>query len=147
MDDQAHPLLVAAFFCEQVLQERDGVLSAVRIIDTYIHKFPASAPEEGRSAAIQPNLVIILKSGDFEGRGAVTVAIRTPGGERREVPQAFPVFLEGGHNGANIIVRLQVETDVPGLYWFDVSWEEKVLISTPLQVKHESMQPKTGPDN
>jgi hypothetical protein len=38
------PHLVAAVLCEKVLQEADGVLSAIRIVDKVIFEVPKGAP-------------------------------------------------------------------------------------------------------
>lgn len=54
-----HIISAGAFLCEKLLHERDGILSAIRIVDVFY--VPPNLPEE-RVAIVQANCVLILKA-------------------------------------------------------------------------------------
>jgi len=66
------PFLQIAVFCEKVLDEKDGVVSAIRIIERL--KFSASgegAPEKMPPMNIPIVLLVRFKSGDVSGEHEV----------------------------------------------------------------------------
>ena len=80
------PYLTQASFCERVLNEQDGVISAIRIIDTYrielkVSKEILDDPALRKSALHSLYLLITIKSGDFKGKG--NVSVRESEGKRR----------------------------------------------------------------
>jgi hypothetical protein len=141
MEPDTKPLVTAALVCEKVLQEKDGVLSAVRIVDTYIQRLPKEAPEVIASI-ITPTLLVSLKSGDFEGKGVLKVSIQTPSGKINPMPQDFPLLFKGGHHGQNVIVNIGVESKMEGVYWFLIDWNGELLARTPLKlIREEAPEP------
>ena len=54
--ESSGPYLAAAVLCEKVLQEKDGVLSAIRLVDRFIITASGTQPP-GRK---QPRLLILL---------------------------------------------------------------------------------------
>lgn len=62
------PYVQVAAFCEQVLQERDGVYSLIRIIDTVTqHSMGPDAPEQMPPITSNLKLVLMLKPGRAPG--------------------------------------------------------------------------------
>jgi len=48
----AHPYLAAALMCERVLEEKDQVLSIIRVVDIfYVQPFPRDLPKEAQAVA------------------------------------------------------------------------------------------------
>jgi len=143
------PHLVAAVFCDQVLDEKDNVLSAIRIHDrfelTRIRAQPGDEiplPAKGRLGppVITFTLLVILKSGDFKGRGKIGIVPSTPSGKilaRQDVELEFL----GGEYGANAIVRGGLPPNEEGIYWFDVYFEDRLLTSSPLRVRFAESDP------
>lgn len=133
------PFLQAALFCEKVLQEKDNVVSAIRIVDRLISSaVGVDAPE--RMPPIQWNITmfIALKSGFAKGSFNVRVTGTTPSG--RPMPSAsLPVLLEGDDRGANIIGNMTINFQEEGLYWFDVYFEGRQLTRMPLRVVYQRM--------
>jgi hypothetical protein len=74
------PYLTAAFLCEKVLREADGVLSAVRIVDRWNINGPT---ETLTPAVIQASLVLMFKSGIYRGSAQLTIT-RSPHSRTRE---------------------------------------------------------------
>lgn len=136
------PHLVAALFCDQVLDEKDNVLSAIRIHDrfevTHIKAEPGEKiplPAKGRlgPSIVTFTLLVILRSGDYKGRGRIGIVPVTPSGKilaRQDVELEFL----GGEAGANAIIRGGLPPNEDGIYWFDVYFEDRLLTSSPLRV-------------
>lgn len=111
------PLIAAAMICERVIEEKEGVLSAIRIVDTItIPKIPWP---------VTLSVLVSLKSGAARGKHTLKLVLRTPSGkEPKEVPQ-FPLFFEGEERGTNVVVNFVLQASEEGLYWFDVLIDEK----------------------
>lgn len=64
----AKPLLAAAVTCERVLREVDGVLTPVRLVDT----FTIAAPEDVQQLAANMCILVIFRSGEAAGSYSVS---------------------------------------------------------------------------
>src|SRR6476661_6453845 len=96
------PWVQAAMLCEKVLEEKDGAMSAVRIIDRVTRYVTGpDAPEEMEPFTYDMTLLIMLKAGDAFGGGNISVQLESPDGITRPGP-ALSVLFEGGERGANI---------------------------------------------
>lgn len=132
------PFVNVAAFCERVLQEKDGVLSAVRIIDQI--NVQAEGPEAPDALppgqVIQVTLLLVLKAGEARGNQTVQVILEQPDGSRREGPELSVNFAPGPAGGANLIVPMAIEVESAGLYWADVEVNTRLIARTPLQVNY-----------
>ena len=136
------PLVAAATICEKVLQEKDGVLSAIRIVDTFYAVTPQSNLPEDVKAGTQVTALISLKSGDITGSQEVQLVARKPSGEVKEVGK-WPVIFKGGEHGANFTINMMISATDFGLWWFDVIWQGEVLTSIPLKlVQQQTAEPQ-----
>lgn len=125
------PLLTAAFTCERVLHEVDGVLTAVRIVDSYtITGTPAAA-----RTLVRPWMVIIFKSGDARGTYAVSFAVRRASGQVSALGTPIPIELKGGAHGATLSIELVIEVEEDGVYWVDVLLDGERVTSMPLTLR------------
>jgi hypothetical protein len=140
------PFLLAAVICEKVLQEVDGVASAIRIIDRHIVTPAPGQPASSKMPLIQLNytLFVNLKSGSKRGRFTVKLVFRGPSGLKLQ-EAGLPILLEGEERGANVIVPFYLQLDQEGLYWFDVYFEDTVLTSVPLRVMYQATTLTTPP--
>ena len=68
------PFVQAAVICENVLQDKDGVISAIRIVDRFIVQTPPGAPPDARGA-IQFKVLLSLKSGAVKGKSKVVFQV------------------------------------------------------------------------
>jgi hypothetical protein len=133
--DKPKPILAVATICEKVLQEVDGTLSAVRIVDTVVLE------PIGKSAPTVPFIVslsalISLKAGEAKGDYRVKVVPRTPSGNSLS-PFETTVSLTGGESGANVVFNFVLNAKEDGLYWFDVYVEEVLFSRMPLKIQHK----------
>jgi hypothetical protein len=112
------PYLVAACFCDKVLQEADGVLSLIRVVDRWnvVGTTPAMSP-----SFVQGTLVILFKSGTVRGSGQITITPSTPNGAQM-TPIIAPVLFEGDdERGTGVALPLSFPVKEPGLYWFEIA--------------------------
>ena len=134
------PLVAAACFCEQILQEPDGVISAIRIVDTYIlPPLPAGivVPPGAPRGSIRVRGLISLKSGDVVGTGRVGLVMHKTTGEAVTLsPEGgWPAMMQGGEHGFNVKLDFVLGVMNFGLIWFDVTWNDELLTQIPLRLK------------
>ena len=141
------PFVQAAFLCERVLQEQDGVISIIRIVDrftTIVHG--PQAPESMPSLPLNATLFICLKSGFVRGRHDIEVEIFGPSGQ--PVPPgklSVPTLFEGdADRGVNLILPFGFMPKEEGLYWFDIRFEKRTLTRVPLRLVFQPL-PTSGP--
>lgn len=127
------PLVAVACLCEKVLREEDGVLSAIRVVDTYF--IPQTAPA---GAAVSLTALICLKSGDVEGKSEISFRLTAPDGKEVGAPPTYPILLEGREHGANLIVQLGLPAANLGHYMLDVLWNGEPLVGIPFKLVQQT---------
>jgi len=133
------PYLNFAVICEKVLQEADGVLSFIRIVDhlTVTMTIPAEAdvPQEGvpPEPPVVVTFVLGLKSASDIGPVPVKVRIETPSGlTLPEFETSQPVGAED--RGINIVLPMQFPAQDEGVYWFAVEVSGTLVTRVPLRI-------------
>ena len=128
------PYLSVAAFCEQVIEDKSGVLSLIRIVDRldFIIQGP-NAPEEMPVSNLNLTLVLTLKSGDARGSHEVKIVPELPSGETLS-PSILSVHLEGGNRGADLISKFDMPLAMPGVYWFKIYIDGEFLTQTPIEI-------------
>jgi len=133
------PYLVAAVLCERVIQENDGVLTFIRIID----KITATAagpspvvPDRMPPVPVNLTLAIVLRPGEARGRHRVTVRPEAPSGQRLPEVELPVTFAGSADTGANLLVNLNMIAQEEGLYWFDTLLNDDLLTRTPLRIEY-----------
>lgn len=125
------PFLTAALICDRVLQESDGTLSVIRLIDEI-------TLADGAATALDVALLVCLKGGAPGATHQVRVVARLPeGGGAHEVGShslELGSLQPDGVPGANLVVQLKLALERAGVYWFDVEMDGRRLTATPLQV-------------
>jgi hypothetical protein len=147
------PFVAVACFCEQVLEEKeDGVLSAIRIVDTYIIP-PLPAGVEVAPDA-QPQVILVrglisLKSGDVIGTGKVGLVMHKVNGETVQLSpeDGWPAVMEGGEHGFNAKINFGLGVKNLGLLWFDVTWNGELLTRIPLKLQQGGLLDETKAPN
>jgi hypothetical protein len=143
------PYLAAAFFCEKVLREQDGVLTAVRIVDRWNVAGPT---QEMVPTVIQAFLVILFKSGIHRGQAQVTITPISPSNVRMQ-PIMLPVLFEGeDERGAGTIIPMGFPVQESGTYWFEVALSvpssgAQVVTAIPMRVAYLQIGPMGPPAN
>ena len=137
------PHLTMATFCERVLTEQDGVLTAVRLIDTLNVQVLDSDLAKGAKERV--TLLVGLRSGQFKGTGTLKLVVVNPDGKPSKNASTTPVELLGGQHGANIIVSLAINVSKSGVYWYEIYFNDKLLTRTPLSVSVIEKQSELPP--
>ena len=128
------PHLAIAAFCEQVIEDKSGVLSLIRIVDRMqVTAQGADIPKEMPAANLNWNLVITLKSGEARGSHPVKIVPVLPSGETK-APFTYSAYLEGANRGQHIITRVQMELPMPGIYWFKIYVDDELMTQIPVEV-------------
>jgi hypothetical protein len=137
--EEERPLVLAAFLCEKLLQENDGSFSAIRIVDRYtVHKPPEYSTRKLPPHQATITMFLMIRAGKVRGKHDFRVVTRPPAGTEYMDPTAsFSIECVNDHEGLNIIfnMNLQFKEERPGLYWFDVIFDNRVVItSVPLTI-------------
>ncbi len=142
------PHVALAIICERALEEKDGVLSIIRIVDRLVidtrgPSVPTSMPQVNYSFT----LVINIKPDLARGRDTITVRPETPSGLRRDAI-SFPALFEGGERAVQFVLELTFAFDEEGLYWFDIllgpEEARQVLTRVPFRVVYQPMTVGVG---
>jgi hypothetical protein len=133
------PYLVTAAFCERAIQERDGVLSLIRIVDKITNTIAGprpAVPDRMPPVSVNLTLVVIMKPGEARGRFTVKVRPEAPSGQR--LPDVeLPVSFAGAPDaGANLLFGVNMIAGEEGVYWFDVLLDDELLTRTPLRIEY-----------
>ena len=133
---QKGPHLAIAVFCENVLEDKNGVLSIIRIIDRINLSAGVEAPEEMPTFPLNLKAVVSVKSGFLKGKYLIRVKAIAPSGNELPVVD-LPVLLEGDDRGTNLVLNISILVKEEGLYWFDVLIEELLLTRMPLRILYQ----------
>jgi hypothetical protein len=145
--DWRGPYVGAATFCEKVLHDNDGVLSAIRLVDRLtVSAQGFDLPAEMPPTATNLYLLVMLKSA--EARGSYTLKIRpeAPSGEQLASVETA-VHLEGDDRGINLVTDMRgFVVNQAGLWWFDVIFgdNETLLSRVPLRVIYQPTRLAAG---
>lgn len=141
------PYLVAASFCDKVLQEADGVLSLIRLVDRWNIVGPTATMSP---TVIQGTLVVLFKSGIARTSAQLTVTPISPGNARLQ-PIVAPLLFEGDdERGAGIVLPIGFPVQEPGLYWFEVALavtggEPEIMTFIPMRIVYLQTGSMTPP--
>ena len=143
---ESGPFLQTACLCEKVLEEKDGVKSAIRIIDRLNHTVIAPAPpEEMEPFDYTMTLLVKLKAGAARGTFPLTIRLSKPSGESPP-PITNDLYFEGEDDrGVDVAAMMTITFSQPGLYWFDISLADVRLTRIPFRLIY-SRQPIPGGD-
>lgn len=141
------PWLASAFICERVLDEKDGVLSFVRVVDRVVQQaIGPEVPVDMPPIQLRDmKLVITLKPGGARGRHALKVRPEAPSGQNLPLLE-IPVLLEGEDHGVNLVLNLDLVLEQEGLYWFDILLDDgpAVLTRVPLRAVYAPQRQTTA---
>lgn len=135
------PWVMAAFVCEKVLQEGDGVLSFIRVVDRFTSPRPTA---QIQPQVIQVMLVIAFKAGGLP-TGTYNITIRLYKPSAPSTPASVisrEAFIEAGEDrGINLVSPLVLLADEEGVFWIEVLFQEAVITRAPLRVIFATVPP------
>jgi hypothetical protein len=117
------PYLAAAFLCEKVLNEKDDVLTAVRIVDTFHVSIPPNLPQDTKPAIQMMGLLSFKKasSGTDAEKHEVRLKLCSPSGKAQALPTHEFHFKPEELSGYNMILTFNLGVAEFGLFWLEVS--------------------------
>jgi len=116
------PYLSAAFLCEKVLQEKDEVLTAVRIVDTFYVSIPKNVPADA-APAIQITALLAFKKatpGTGGEKHQALLRLRSPSGQVRELTTFDVIFKPEELSGWNAVINMGFGVKEFGQFFLDV---------------------------
>lgn len=132
------PFVTMAVFCEKVLQEKDGVLSLIRVIDQLnLHVEGPDAPDEIPPGIAQTTLVVSLRAGEARGSQRLKIRVERPDGTARDSREISVRFTGVGGGGANLILPMEIEVVSAGLYWADILVNDRLVSRVALQINYD----------
>jgi hypothetical protein len=137
------PHLQIALFCEKVLEEGDGTLSLIRVIDRITQTASGPDAPEQMPPFLTENLtlVIALKGGRARGRHAIKIRPETPTGMHLPTLEQG-IQIQPGNAGVNLIMPLTLPVSEEGVIWFDIflagppPQEDVLLTRAPLEIQY-----------
>ena len=136
----AGPHLSAAFLCEKVLTERDGVYSIIRMVDRFTLPVFKNVPPGVQipPPVVQGTLVVAVKGGGLPaGKYTIKAVGQKPDGGFLPEGNAQVFFPGGEDNGIFIAFPIGLAMPDEGLYWFDIYFEGVQLTRVPMRVLHQ----------
>jgi hypothetical protein len=139
------PYITAALLCEKVLQEKDNVLSVIRIVDRIVHMVGgAGAPDIMPPVRVDLKTLIMFKSGSERGRRNVEIRPVLPSGRLLQAV-SLPVLFEGDDDrGVNVVVNTVFDATEEGVYWFVISLDTEEVTRIPLRIVYQRVSMSTS---
>lgn len=130
------PFLAAALICEKVLEETDGVKSAIRIFDRLMIGVPTEPDCTLDSFHCDLYLLFIFKMDDAEERiYRLKVDLIEPAGEVKSTFNLDVPFEGGEKKGMDVVINSNIRFDQGGTYWFDVFLNDAWMTRIPLRIE------------
>lgn len=136
--DKPRPYVTAALFCERILQEKDEVISVMRMVDNLQYRLEGPNLPKDVKPAVPVQALISIKAGPVTGEHTVAMVLEKPMGLRKEVFSA-PVKFVTPDQGQNLIANIMIGADEDGLYWMDVLFDGELLTRTPLKITKQEI--------
>jgi hypothetical protein len=148
------PHLLIAVLCEKVLQESDGVLSVIRVIDRLTQGAAGpEAPEQMPPFILDRlTMLVAIRADQARGRHGIKIRPEAPSGlQMQSVEQG--VTIQSGATGINLILPLVLPITEEGVYWFDVfltgpaPQADRLLTRVPLEIVYAPQRVGAGPEH
>ena len=127
------PLVYVAALCENVLDEKDGVLSAIRFVDKIQATIPSDAPDEV-IIPVKLAALVMMRAGTARGKRLLSLGVTDPEGKELPRTSDFPLVFAEESQGANTIIRIVLGVKAAGLYLFNVALDGEIIAQMPLDL-------------
>lgn len=138
------PFLAAAVFCEGILEDKGGAVSALKIVDGCHIELSADAPSEFPSRnhplPISQKALITFRTGGAPGNHIVKLVLENPEGNRFDGGSRDVTFASAPNGGANICTTAVFPAHETGLFWVDVYLDSKLATRMPFKVTIDRMK-------
>jgi hypothetical protein len=131
------PYLSIATFCENVIEDKSGVLSLIRLID----RIEITAHGEGAPEQMPPtnlanlSLALVFKSGMAKGSHELKIETEQPSGIKTSTPFHITLHLPGGNMGQNVVLKgFPLKVEMTGVYWICISIDNELYTKIPMEI-------------
>lgn len=137
MTELGGPYLALAVFCENVIEDKHGVLSIIRVIDrTIVTATGSGAPETMPAFPMNATMVLAFKSGFAKGSHRIKIRPVNPDG--KPLPEVVvPLHLEGDDRGQSLVLPFRMVLAQEGLYWFEIFVGDALVTRMPFRVIYQ----------
>lgn len=136
MTGPIEPYLKLGTICERVLEEKDGVLSLIRIVDKFTVTITGKEPPDQLPRGSKMLTIVMSWVGGL-GSHEAAFNIISPAGEIQQSPRSWSFTLDAINQGHNIVVTLPVSIAKEGVYWIEFILNEQVKTRIPFQILYE----------
>jgi hypothetical protein len=147
------PYLTAALFCERVIEDKERVLTIVRIMDSIIidlpEDIPADFPSDENRLPVSFDGLVSLKTGKSPGEHTIRIDMISPSGKRSENYRQTVTLSPEEHGGANLMLHNTVSVKKGGLFYFEVFIDDKLATRLPFRIdvrRQAAVQPTPPPE-
>ena len=138
MKQPLEPCLRIGALCERVLEEKDNVLSLIRVIDRLIITVEGTdVPKELPPG--QTPIIALMSWVNGLGNYEAKIRVEMPDGNSIESP-TLPFYLDSLDKVQNHIVRMMLPIKHAGVYWFNFLLGEEIKNRVPLRVIYQRME-------
>lgn len=127
------------------MEERDGALSAIRIIDTVTLTIPDSTPND-HAVPVALALLLVFKTDESPGKHEVRIDMRSPTGKVKKGLEQPIELSEQPYGGCNLKVTTTIMVKKGGVFWADIYLDGDPVTHTPLNVVVDRVQVGAGGD-
>ena len=137
------PFVQVAGFCDHVIEDKTDTLSLIRLIDRVFHRAPSTTPGVMEPFHWNGTLVISLKAGSAQGSHRLRV-VPVDSSQQTLPSLEVPILFESPDRGISVVLRVAIDIQYEGIYWFDVYLgDSQLLTRIPLRVVFQEL-PRTG---
>ena len=135
MQQLLEPQLRITALCERVLEEKDGAISLIRLIDRLIITAEGTdVPKELPPG--QVSLTAIMSWINGLGNYEAKIRVNFPDGNSFNTA-SLPFYLDSLDRVHNIVLRLTLPVKQPGIYWFNFMLGDEIKTKIPLRVIYQ----------
>jgi hypothetical protein len=139
------PFIATAVFCDSILEDSSGKMSAMGISDgcsfVVSHNAPPEVPSKDHPINAMQNVLIMIKSGSSPGKYTLSLTVESPVGKRDEVVRKEVTLSAPPNGGINMRITLGFTVYETGIYWFDVYLDGRRLTRMPLNITIDRLPP------
>jgi len=135
-------LYTAAFVCQNALEEKDGVFSAIRLADRVEAEIPADHKPSEIHAPVPLVLMVLLKSEEPQ-EFRVTVTVTLPSGTTVPVDKPYAGTTKAGTAGHTLRIQVVLDLGLVGIYWFNIHTSDgsEPATKVPFEIVHNLASP------
>jgi hypothetical protein len=133
------PYLKLGVICEHALQEKDNVLSIIRIVDRFTITISGEEPPDEMPEGVNIMTIVMCWTGGL-GTHEASFRIQSPSGDIQPSPQTWSFNLDALNRSHNIIVKIPVRIKRPGIYWIQYLLNDEVKSRIPFQVIYQKQK-------